>query len=107
MMAVSSNKARLLPVKEPVDGENNGDILWWEPHCVEHHHHGDQPGLGDAGSSYTGGRGRDGDGSDLTDAEGHSVDLRDEDGRHSLVQSCAVHVDGGTDREDEPGADLK
>ena len=29
--------------------------------------------------------------------------MRDEDRSHRLVQRCAVHVDGGADRQDEPG----
>ena len=41
------------------------------------------------------------DGEDLSKVEVHVVDLGDEDGRHSLVEGGAVHVDGGPHGEDE------
>ena len=40
------------PVKEPVDSEDDGDVLRGQPHCLQHHHHRDQPGLED-GYSYS------------------------------------------------------
>lgn len=41
------------------------------------------------------------DGDDLTEVHLHVVDLGNKDGRQRLVQSRAVHVDGGADRQHE------
>lgn len=41
------------------------------------------------------------DSHDLSNGEREAPDLCDKDGSHSLVQSCAVHVDGGSDGDDE------
>lgn len=41
------------------------------------------------------------DSHDLSNGECEAPDLCDKDGRHSLVQSCAVHVDGGSDGNDK------
>ena len=41
------------------------------------------------------------DNDDAGDTEGDAVDLGDEDAGHRLVQSRAVHVDGGSDGSDE------
>ena len=57
--------------------------------------------LGNSGCSDARHRGRDGDGDDLSNGEGHTSDLRNEDGRDGLVQRGAVHVDRGADGEDE------
>ena len=39
----------------------------------------------------------------LAETEADLTHLRDEDRSHRLVQRCAVHVDGGADRQYEPG----
>ena len=57
--------------------------------------------LGNSGCSDARHRGRDGDGDDLSNGEGHTSDLRNEDCRDGLVQRGAVHVDRGADWEDE------
>lgn len=41
------------------------------------------------------------DGNDLTKVHLHVVDLSDEEGRQSLVQSRPVHVNGGSNRQDK------
>ena len=90
-----------MPVKKPVDSQDDGDVLRGQPDGVEHHDHGDKSGLGDSRGSDGGRRRRDGDGDDLADGEAHVPDLGDEDGRNSLVQSSPVHVDGRADGQDE------
>lgn len=40
---------------------------------------------------------------DLSAVQGDVIHLGDKDGRHGLIQRRAVHVDGGTDGQHEPG----
>ena len=84
-------------VQEPVHGQDDGDVVRREADGLEDHDHGDEAGLGNAGSPDTGRGGGDRDGADLTEGEGEVVDLGDEDGGHRLVESSPVHVDGGPD----------
>lgn len=46
------------------------------------------------------------DGNNLTHIQSVVIQLGDEDGSHRLIERCAVHVDGGTHREDEAGDSL-
>ena len=92
----------LLPVQEPIDGQNKSDVVSGKTNCVQNHDHGHKTGLRDTGGPDGSGRGRDTDGDDLSDAETHVPDLRDEDGGHGLVQSGAVHVDGGANWQNKP-----
>ncbi len=94
-----------MPVEQPVDGENDGDVLRGQPDRVQYHDHSDQAGLRDAGGADGGGGGCDGDGHHLADGDLHLAHLGDEDGGHRLVQCGAVHVDGGADGKDEPGGE--
>lgn len=41
------------------------------------------------------------DGENLAKVKVHVIDLSDENSCHSLVESGAIHVDGGPDRQDE------
>ena len=43
------------------------------------------------------------DSDDLPNGERQTSNLRDEDGGHGFVEGSAVHVDGGTDGDDEAG----
>jgi len=95
------------PVKEPVNREDDGDIFRGETHGVEDHDHGDEPGLGNPCSANTGCGGRDGDGTDLANGQLHAIHLRDEDSGHGLVQGRTVHVDGRTNRKNEPEHNLQ
>ena len=91
------------PVQQPVHGEDHGDEVAGETHGVQDHHHGHQTSLGDSSGSNAGAGGGDGDGEDLTNGGVHVLHLSYEDGRHRLVESRPVHVDGGSNGENEPG----
>lgn len=41
------------------------------------------------------------DSNNLAPVERNPVHLSDKDGGHSLIKRCAIHVDGGTHREDK------
>lgn len=45
--------------QEPVDSDDQGDILSGQAHGAQHDHHGHQAGLGHTGSSDAGSCGRD------------------------------------------------
>lgn len=111
--------------QEPVDCNDEGDVISREPDGGEDNHHSDQAGLRDPSSSDACRRCCDTDGGqtfrprspvlppasvalfspngdDLTEVHLHVVDLRNEDGGQSLVQSRSIHVDGGAHRQHEP-----
>lgn len=46
------------------------------------------------------------DSNNLAPVEDDAIHLSDEDGGHSLIKRCAVHVDGGTHWEDKAGYSL-
>ena len=50
------------PVEQPVDSQDECDVVGWETHCVQDHDHGDQSCLRDAGRADGGGSGCDADG---------------------------------------------
>ena len=88
-------------VQQPIDGQDDGDVLGGEAHGVEHHDHRDEASLRDSSGADGGRSGRDGDGDDLPDTELHAAHLRYENGRHRLVQGRPVHIDGGPDGQHE------
>lgn len=49
-------------LQQPVDGNQEADVLSGQPNCREDQQHGYQSGTGDTGSSYTGQGGRHTDG---------------------------------------------
>ena len=90
-------------VQQPVDGQNDGDVFGGQTDRVEHHDHGDEAGLRYSRGADGSRSGRDGNGNDLADAQFHVPYLGDENGRHSFVQRGSVHVDSGSDWQDESG----
>lgn len=45
--------------QQPVDSQNERDVAGWKTHCVEHHDHGNEASLWDAGRSDASRRCRD------------------------------------------------
>ena len=98
-----SRAGRDLYLQEPVDGHDERDVFGGQSESVEDHHHGDDSSLWESGSADAGRRGRDADGHHVAHRQLDTAHLRDENGRHSLVECRAVHVDGGADGHDETG----
>ncbi len=72
-----------------------------QPDRVQHDHHRHQPGLGDPGRADRRQRRGHGDDRLLQQAHLEAEGLRDEDRGHGFIERGAVHVDGGTQRDDE------
>ena len=87
--------------QKPVDGSDENDVFSRKTHRREDHEHRNESRARHARGANTGKRRRQTDGYDVTNAQGNVVDLSNKDGGDCFVQSCAVHVDGGTDRKDE------
>ena len=91
------------PVKEPVYAEQESNDVERKVDSSENHHHSDESCLRNASSTNGGKSGGDDDDNHLSDRKLHSQRLGSKDGSHSLVESSAVHVDGGAERKNEPG----
>lgn len=163
VFACSLSFVLTLNLQQPVNSNQEADILSGQPDCSEDQNHRHKPGAGNTGSSNTGHCGGHAtreedhnvwglnspklfsemtrlhllwsinwskkkskiivlrycedsqvlpsevwflvkfspDSNNLAPIKRNSVHLGDEDGCHSFIKSCAVHVDGGTNREDK------
>ena len=82
-------------VKEPIDRQDEPNILQWEPHGVEHDNHRDQPGFGNPSGSDSGQGSCNSYYELLHEAQIHPDSLRYKDCGGSLVEGRTVHVNCG------------
>ena len=54
LLLPSDHTGNLLPVEQPVDSEDDGDILRRQPNSLENHHHGDKTSLGNEYKTWLG-----------------------------------------------------
>ena len=64
-----------VPVEEPVDGKDEGDVVGGQADGVEDHDHGDEAGLRDAGGADGGRRRGDRDRDHVAQGQGDAADL--------------------------------
>jgi hypothetical protein len=68
---MQSHATICLPVKKPINCQDDGDILGRQAHGIQDHYHGDKTGLRNTCGSNTGCGGCNGDGNDLPNAHRH------------------------------------
>ena len=93
-------------VQEPINGDDETDVLRGESDRGQDEQHGDQASAGHAGSPDAGQSRGQTDRDDLAEGQMDVVHLGDEDSGDCLVQRCPVHVHSRPDRKDEPGHSL-
>ena len=88
-----------VPVKKPIDCQDQSNIFSWQTNGVQNHDHGDQTSLWNTSGANGSCSSRNGHRDDLSDTHLHLTNLRNENGGHSLVQCGTIHINCSPNRK--------